>query len=148
MPETLPIPEQLTILFETILKDDGSPYTMKEVARMTGVSLATMSQLRAGKVPNPQFNTLHAISTFFGVQLNYWGARTREECYAIIHEGRRDEGGEQLTEIGHMASRLSPDAQRDLLKVILWAQAAEQRLRKGEGLDTMPHLEDYNDADC
>lgn len=143
MSEYLPLADQLRILFESFKKPDGTAYTMLEVSKATGVSLPTLSQLRNGKITNPQLNTLRAICRFFNIPLHYFDTHSAEECYAILAEGRKGNDIEGINFIAHMAASLSPEVQRDLLNVIKWAQAAEQQLIAGNKLPALPHLEPY-----
>src|SRR5690606_35122804 len=133
--------------FETVKKPDGQPYTMLEVSQVIGVSPPTLSQLRNGKITNPQLNTLRAICRFFNVPLHYFDTRSTEECYAILAKGRSDDDIEGINYIAHMAAALSPEGQRDLLTVIQWAHAAEQQLLAGENLPPLPRLEPYDHGD-
>jgi transcriptional regulator with XRE-family HTH domain len=144
MDDLLPVGEQLNILFQSVLHPERrSPYTLQEVSDATGISLGTISQLRTGRIKNPQFNTLVALSRFFNVPLRYFEARSPEECHAILAEDKQDSEPE-LNEIALRATRLSPEGQRDLLTVIKWIQAAEREQKPGKlplfGLD--PDLEE------
>jgi transcriptional regulator with XRE-family HTH domain len=144
--EYLPLAEQLRILFESSKKPDGTTYTMLEVSKAMDVSLPTLSQLRNGKITNPQLNTLRAICRFFNIPLRYFDTRSAEECYAILAEGRAGNNIEGINYIAHMAASLTPEGQRDLLTVIKWAQAAEQQLMAGNNLPDFPHLEPYDNG--
>lgn len=143
MSDYLPLAEQFRILLENRRKPDGSAYTLQEVSKGTDVSLPTLSQLKNGRITNPQLNTLRAICRFFDVPLRYFDTRSAEECYAILAEGRSGNDIEGINYIAHMAASLSPEGQRDLLTVIKWAQAAEQQIVAGNGLPELPHLEPY-----
>lgn len=147
MPEYLPLADQLRILFGTVRKPDGDPYTLKEVNAATGISLPALSQLKNGKITNPQLNTLRSLCRFFNVPLQYFDTTSADECLAIIAEGRRDDNNDAdgLNYITTMAAALSPEGQKDLLTIIKWAQAAEHQLQNGEGLPPMPRLSDSNE---
>lgn len=143
MPAYLPVAEQLQILFATLKKPDGKLYTMQEVSRATGVSLPTLSQLRSGKITNPQLNTLRAICTFFQIPLRYFDTCTPSECLAILTAAPTDDANEADTGISlitTMAAGLSRAAQEDLLTVIQWAHAAEQQLMDGQDLPPIIRL--------
>lgn len=137
----LPVAEQLNLLFETIKHSDGRSYTLQEVSQQTGVSVATISQMRSGHIKNPQINTLRALCQFFNVPLRYFEAHTQEESYAIVSEGRQPlQPG--MNEIAFRASSLSPKSQQDVLTIIKWIQAAERQREEGgelpplQGFDT------------
>ena len=137
----LTVSEQLNILFDSVRHPDGRPYQLQEVGEATGISLGTISQMRAGKIKNPQLNTLRAIGHFFNVPLRYFETRTAEECYAII-ANRADAGEMQaMSEIAFRASSLPPRAQQDILTVIKWVQAAEQQRQEGGSLPPLPNME-------
>ena len=140
MADYLPLAEQLNILFEVVTKPDGGHYTLKNVSKASGVSLPTLSQLRNAKIVNPQLNTLRAICGFFDVPLRYFDTRTREECLAIIAEGRQSVETDTGDHIATMAASLSPEGQRDLLAVIQWARAAEQQMEQDDSLPPMPRI--------
>jgi transcriptional regulator with XRE-family HTH domain len=140
MKNFLPIAEQLRILLENVTHPSGRAYTMQEVSEATGISTATLSQIRTGKIKNPQINTLSDLSTFFNVPLRYFQTCTLEECFAILQGGSEEEPKE-ISEIAFRASQLSPEYQRDILTIIKWAQAAEQAYKEGKGgLPSLPHL--------
>lgn len=143
MSEYLPVAEQLNILFEVLTRPDGRPYTLKEVSDATGVSLATLSQMRNGKILNPQLNTLRDLCVHFNVPLQYFGTRSRDECYDIIQGEQTPTKG--INEIAFRAARLSEGAQRDILIIIEWMQMAEQAREKDKDLPPLPHLERYDD---
>lgn len=141
----LPLDEQVNILFEMVTTSDGKPFTMQDVSREIDVSLATLSQLRNGKIRNPQLNTLREICHFFNVPLRYFETTSREECYAILaHTG--DQPTPLLNEIAFRALQLSPQAQRDVLNIIKWAQVAEHEKAIDGSFPALPHLEDNTDG--
>lgn len=143
MEDYLSLSEQLNILFDAIRPSEEHPYTLQEVSNATGISLATISQMRTGRIKNPQLNTLRAVCRFFNIPLRYFETRTPEECYAILTE-RNSEDRASLNEIAFRASGLSTRSQRDILTIIKWVQAAEQN---GEGVELPPlsNLEDDED---
>ena len=144
MDDFLPVAEQLRILFEAITRPDGSPFTLQEVSRATGISLGTISHLRTGKIANPGLNTLRELCRFFGVPLRYFETQTVEECYAIVAEETITESP-SLNEIAFRATKLSPKAQQDVLAIIKWVQAADERRRAGE--EEMPDLPGLTEFD-
>jgi transcriptional regulator with XRE-family HTH domain len=140
MGDLLPIAEQLNILFDVVTHPEGRPYTLNEVSEKIDVSLPTLSQLRTGKIKNPQFHTLRELCRFFNVPLRYFETATREECYAIL-AGDTDKPVAPLSEIALRSTSLSTDAQRDVLNLIKWVQAAEQLRREGKDLPPLPGLD-------
>lgn len=146
MDDFLPVSQQLQILFDTVRHPDNRPYTMQEVSAAIDVSLPTLSQLRTGRIKNPQLHTLREICRFFHVPLRYFETRTPEECYAII-AGDEAHSTPALHEIALRATHLSPRSQQDVLTIIRWVQAAEDQRSAGNNLPPLPGLEDYNHED-
>jgi transcriptional regulator with XRE-family HTH domain len=145
MSDYLPLSEQLNILFEVVTHPSGRPFTLNEVSEPTDLSLATISQMRNGKIKNPQLNTLRELCRFFNVPLRYFETTSPAECYALL-TGNTDKITPEINEIAFRASNLSPKSQRDLLTVIKWVQAAEAQQKEGHHLPPLPGLEDYDDA--
>ena len=144
MDEFLSLAQQITLLFDVRRHPEGRPYTMQEVSNVTGISVAAMSQMRNGKITNPQLNTVRSLCKFFNVPLRYFETKTLEECYAIFN-GDDQPPALENNEIAFRANALSEAAQEDILRMIRWVQAAE-RQRKLDGDDTpLPHLEPYDD---
>jgi len=144
MDEYLPISQQVQILFDEVQHEDGRAFTLQEVSDGTGVSVGTISQLKTGKIQNPQLNTLRELCAFFGVPLRYFETKSVEECYALIHDPYTIDDP-TMSEIAIRATHLSPRAQRDILVVIKWVQAAEQARAAGVHLPPLPSLEPYDD---
>lgn len=144
MKDYLPVSEQIQILFEIVTHPTGRPYTMQEVSDQIGVSLATISQLRTGRIKNPQLNTLRELCRFFQVPLRYFETQTPEECYAILTDDSPLVTSE-INEIAFRATRLSPSSQRDVLTLIKWVQAAEHQRTEDGDLPPLPNLEGDED---
>ena len=144
MEDYLAVSTQLTILFDAVQHEDQRPFTLQEVSDATGISVGTLSQLRTGRIENPQLNTLREICRFFGVPLRYFETRTEQECYALI-QGTDDDNTPELNEIAFRATNLSPNSQRDVLTIIKWVQAAEAQRKAGMELPPLPGLESYDD---
>lgn len=142
--ESLSLAEQLRILFEAVQHPQGRPYTLQEVSDATGISLGTISHMRKGRIVNPQLHTLRVLCDFFGVTLRYFESKTPEECYIAL-SGSGEEMPPALAEIAHRASGLSEQAQRDILTLVKWVQAAEQQRKLGGQLPSLPGLEPYED---
>lgn len=141
MRDYLPLADQINILFEVITNPDGRPFTIQEVADQIDVSLATISQLRNGKINNPQLNTIRELCRFFDIPLRYFETTTPEECYAVIAENDV-QNLPQLNEIAFRALKLSPQSQRDVLNMVKWAQAAELEKTLDADFPSLPSLED------
>ncbi len=138
----LPLAEQVNILFQHVLHPEGRPYTLDEVSQQCHVSVATLSQLRTGRITNPQLSTLRSLCRFFQVPLRYFETRSVEACYAVLAEKQPDDNTTELNEIAFRAIHLSPEAQRDVLKVIQWVQAAERLRHSGIDIPALPGLDD------
>lgn len=117
---------------------------MQEVNAAIDVSLATLSQLRTGKIKNPQLHTLREICRFFHIPLRYFETRSAEECYAVLAGGQA-EAISPINEIAFRATHLSPKSQRDVLTIIQWVQAAEEQRKNGNRLPPLPNLERYDE---
>ena len=139
MPNFLPVTEQLRILFSTRLHPNVRPYTMQEISDGTGISLASISAMKTGRIKNPQLNTLRALCTFFDLPLHYFQTRTPEECYSVLQKGNAAAMTE-ISEIGLRIPNLSPEAQQDVLTVIRWIQAAERSANDNDAASSLPHL--------
>ena len=146
MSDYLPVSEQLNLLFEAVPHPDGRPYTLQEVSTATGISPGTLSQIRSGQSTNPQLNTLRALGHFFHVPLRYFETRSREECYALLHDSQPPPAS-SVSEIAFRASGLSPKSQRDILTIVKWVQAAEQQRLEGKDLPPLPGLEEDEDSE-
>ncbi len=144
MSNYLPVSQQLKILFEVVTHPDGRPYTIKEVSQQINISPATISQMRSGKIKDPQLNTLRELCRFFNVPLRYFETATAEECYTVLVD-RVGEITPAINEIALRSLNLSPESQRDILTVIQWVQAAEQQRKAGKNLPPVPGLESYDD---
>ena len=146
MVEHLSLAEQIQILFEEVLHPAKRPYTLQEVSDQIAISLPTLSQLRSGRIKNPQLSTLREICHFFNIPLRYFETQSREECYAILAEGSEGNSA-TLNEISFRATHLSVEAQQDILKVIQWVQAAEQLRKAGVEVPPLPGLEESTKRD-
>lgn len=112
---------------------------MQEISAGTGLSLGSLSQLRTGRIQNPQLTTLRALSAFFSVPLRYFQTRSAEECYALLRQSPEEMPG-TLSEIALRVSTLPPEAQQDILTVIQWVQAAADATRSGGERSELPRL--------
>lgn len=147
MSNVLSVAEQLNVLLSARTHPSGRPYTLQEVSDGAGVGAATISQVRTGRIRNPQFSTIRALCAFFNVPLRFFETRTIEECYAVLQE--QDEPAEdrtgEISEIAFRATRLSAEAQQDILTIIKWVQAAEKAQKEGD--DALPPLPRLTHAD-
>ncbi len=145
MDDYLPVSEQLRVLFEEVTNRDGRPSSLQEVSDAIDVSVATLSQLRTGRIKNPQLHTVREICRFFGVPLRFFETKSIQECYAIL-AGETVEAAEPISEIALRASRLSEKSQQDILMMIGWVQAAEAQRKNGHDLPPLPRLESYDET--
>lgn len=142
--DELSLAQQITLLFDVRRHPTGRSYTMQEVCDATGISVAAISQMRNGKITNPQFNTVKSLCKFFNVPLRYFDTKTLEECYAIFNEEDQPPTFEN-NEIAFRANSLSEEAQQDILKMIRWVQAAEKQRRSEENSASLPRSQSYDD---
>lgn len=127
MSHYLPLDQQIKILFETVTDPQQKPFTLRTVSEATGISLPGLSQLRSGKIANPQLSTLRALCDFFNVPLRYFDTTSRDECLAVIAQGRPIEDTSITQIIASIAVSLSQQGQQDLLAIVQWALAAERQ---------------------
>jgi transcriptional regulator with XRE-family HTH domain len=144
MNDFLSLGQQIQLLFEARRHPEGRVYTMQEVSDATGISVPAISQMRNSKINNPQLHTLRALCKFFDVPLRYFETRSVEECYAIF-QGDNEPPALEVNEIAFRASSLSEAAQRDILNMIKWVQAAEKQRRSSGDATPLPHWEPYDD---
>ncbi len=137
-PEPLPLKDLINFLFEHVLHPEGRSYTTQEVTDHVRISHATINQLRTGRSKNPAMPTLQEICRFFDVPLTFFECTSYEECFAIL-AAPRTQAAPQAAEIAFRASRLSPEAQADLLRVILWVEAAERERKAGRETPQPPY---------
>jgi transcriptional regulator with XRE-family HTH domain len=86
-------------LFRTIVSPTGAEYSYEEVSRAAGISGSYLHRLRNSKISNPGRDVIHALSLFFGVNVEYWFSATtyvteddqRQAQLAIAHR-TLDEG--------------------------------------------------------
>lgn len=137
----LPISIQIQILFENVRHPEQRPYTLQEVSEGTGISVGTLSQLRSGKMQNPQLSTLRELCRYFQVPLRFFETETEAEAYAILAQDI-EQDKPVLNEIALRAIHLSDEGQKDVLKVIQWVQAAEEKRKRGEDLPRLPNADE------
>lgn len=137
MPARKPLPfaDLLNLLFEVIKHTDGKPYRMQDLAQAADISQASVSLMCSGKNPNPRFDTVYRICRFFAVPLSYFEAGSREEALDIIATSRIPKSPEADL-IALRATHLSPEAQRDVLRMMEYARRAEQWYEAG--IDELP----------
>jgi transcriptional regulator with XRE-family HTH domain len=125
----------LNRLFLTRLTTDPNglerPYTLREVAQRTGLSIGYLSEARRGGIENPSVDKIELLAAFFGVRPGYFfgesGEAPREaERHAPGNAPRSDAPtslGDALNEplldqIVHRAGALSAVEQSMVLEVI------------------------------
>ena len=66
--------ERVDLLFKTITKSDGSPYSYRKVAELAGSTVTSTSiwKMRTGKIKNPSQRLLQALSQAFEVAVSYF----------------------------------------------------------------------------
>ena len=110
------IGDKVDHLFRTVVKADGNEYSYEEVSRAAGISSSYLHRLRNKKISNPGRDVIQALSTFFGVSVEYWFSPTtyvtederRRGQLAVAHR-KLDEGAytpEQLRFIVQMLDHL------------------------------------------
>ena len=130
-PDPLPLKDLINFLFENILHPEGRPYITQEVADEVRISHATINHLRTGRNKNPSVPTLQEIARFFDVPLNFFECSSYDECFAMLSGQSPEDLPGAVAEIAFRASNLSPKSQMDILKIILWVEAAERERKAG-----------------
>ncbi len=82
------IGDKLEYLFRTMRKPSGDEYSFEEVSRATGISPSYLHRLRHKKISNPGRDVIHALSTFFGIGVEYWFSPTTEVTEAQRRQGQ------------------------------------------------------------
>lgn len=136
--EPLPLKDLINFLFEHVHRPDGRVYVTQDVADNVRISHATINHLRTGRNKNPTLPTLQEIARFFGVPLTFFECTSYEACFAVLAGQDAEELPETVAEILFRASALSPKAQRDILKVVRWVEAAERQRKEGGGTPDFP----------
>ncbi len=120
--------ELINLLFEVIRRPDGKIYTEREVSEQVNITHKTLNHIRSGKTPNPGINSIREICRFFGVSIAYFDCPTRDACYAFLRDRKFPEPpAPAANEIMFRALELSEAARQDMLKVLGWIEAAEQK---------------------
>ena len=63
---------RLQQLFSGARRPDGRAWTLKEVARATGLSVSYIWRLRSGRTANPTRDVMERLARFFGVPVSYF----------------------------------------------------------------------------
>ncbi len=140
--EPLPLKDLINFLFANVLHPDGRPYLTQEVAEQVRISHATINQLRTGRNKNPTLPTLQEISRFFNVPLSFFDCVSRDECYAVLNGPPSEDAPGPVAEIAFRATGLSPEGQQDVLKMILYVEAAERARKAGREAPSFADFEE------
>lgn len=119
----------INLLFNQITQADGRPYTSKEVAEQTGISLSMISQLRTGKRTNPSLDLAKALLGFFNVPLAYMEAQSKEDALEIIKNRHREKPPIRFRGIENVG--LSPKAQRQVEALLKFIVEHEKAVAEG-----------------
>ena len=111
------------ILFETCVKEDGTPYTAAEVERLSPDRIGTkitngwLSKILNGQVQHPTMTSLKELTDFFGVHPSFWFTPI-EDGPKMLSSIPSQTGGDAHTSYGHRiatrADRLSEQSQKML----------------------------------
>ena len=116
--------QRIDHLIRTVHPGDRGPYTLEEITdgiRAQGgptISVAYLSQLRAGKRDNPTKQHMEAIARFFGVNVAYFFDDTAAEAVneeLALLQAIRDSG---VKRVALRAMELGPDARNSLARII------------------------------
>ncbi len=140
--DPLPLKNLVNFLFAHVLHPDGRPYLTQEVVEQVRISHATINQMRTGRNKNPTLPTLQELARFFKVPLSFFECSSYEECFAMLSGQPSEELPGPVAEIAFRATSLSPEAQQDILKIILWVEAAERERKAGRDLPKFPYDND------
>lgn len=143
--DPLPLKNLVNFLFAHVLHPDGRPYLTQEVADEVRISHATINQMRTGRNKNPTLPTLQELARFFNVPLSFFECSSYEECFAVLSGQPAEELPGPIAEIAFRATSLSPEAQQDILKIILWVEAAERERKAGRETPKFPYGEEEDE---
>ncbi len=129
MSNGLTIQQLINLLFNHITLPDGRPYTTKEVAAQTGVSLSMISAMRTGTRTNPSLEIVQAILHFFNVPLAYMDAQTKEEAIEILQN--RELYNQPIRFRGIEDVGLSPKAQKQVEALLKYIVQHEKAVAEG-----------------
>ena len=63
---------KVDLLFRTLTRPDGKPYTYQHVAAGTGLNFSYLRKLRVGKAASPSRQVLERLTSFFEITPDYW----------------------------------------------------------------------------
>ncbi|MFD0690963.1 XRE family transcriptional regulator [Actinomadura fibrosa] len=143
VPPAASLSDKIEWLIQNLWPADAPPprnnlETAAAIASATGedISSTTVWKLRTGRQDNPQFRTLTALATFFGVPIGYFGFATESAGITDVLTLRAlCQGAERGTvkpEIVRAFLSLSPAARWLVDEIIIAAAEADRVRRDGE----------------
>ena len=118
-------------LFQAVRRDDGSPYTPREVAEEVtshghSLSKGYVYDLLKGK-SEPSHALVQALAAFFAVPLEYFADTERGHELGSQYEILAELGERNVRELAQRARGLSPQALRSVLDFIDFQTSREQQ---------------------
>ena len=112
------VADKLNWLFNNVRDEHNHVYTMTHIAKLSGLSLGQIRNLREGKSDNPTLRVLEAICKAFGVTTRVFlepdGIEQTEAELLLLAALQR----EDIHDLALRARDLSPDAVRQLARFI------------------------------
>jgi transcriptional regulator with XRE-family HTH domain len=122
---------RLDLLFRTVLRVDGKPYTTAQVAAAISaagentISGAYLWQLKTGRRDNPTYRQLIALSRFFDVSPTFFFEEAETQRGAVPADAALALKDEAIREIALRAVGLSERSLRTIADMIANARALE-----------------------
>ena len=101
------IAELVNRVFDQHRKPNGAEWTNSEVARAIGTHHSTIQAWRAGKITNPNWNTLIRFAEFFGIDPSYFSPQANPD--QLLHQALQLFGvtGEGEQRVRRLISKLA-----------------------------------------
>lgn len=122
---------RLDLLFRTVVREDGRPYTTAQVAQAISaagentISGAYLWQLKTGRRDNPTYRQLIALSRFFDVSPAFFFAEAETQRGAVPADAALALKDDAIREIALRSVGLSERSLRTIADMIASARALE-----------------------
>ena len=139
--ENILVRDLVNLLFEVLVRPNGKPYSVAEVARETGIVEGSLRSLKVRDYKTVTLATLQALATFFDIPIEYFTCETLEDARSYlarvkagipIHDPDEYIADELIPEIMTKAMSLSIDARQDLLRMMQWLEYGDKHRPKSE----------------
>jgi transcriptional regulator with XRE-family HTH domain len=123
---------RLALLFRTVVREDGKPYTTAQVAQAISaagentISGAYLWQLKTGRRDNPTYRQLIALSRFFDVSPTFFFAEAETQRGAVPADAALALKDDAIREIALRAAGLSERSLKTIADMVANARALEE----------------------